>query len=60
MRVDDMTTQEAWEEAHKNDKDTTAKDLAIFGAMCATCGTKFTLWFYGIGLLIVLILWLTL
>ena len=55
-----MTTLEAWKEAHKNDKDTTAKDLAIFGAMCATCGTKFTLWFYGIGLLIVLILWLTL
>lgn len=52
-----MTTLEMSREHHK-DSSNTAKDLAIFGAMCATCGTTFTAWFYVIGLLIVFILWL--
>ncbi len=55
-----MTTLEMSEKHHRDYKSNTAKDLAIFGAMCATCGTTFACWFYGIGLLIMFILWLTL
>ena len=52
-----MTNLEAYDANHKEKPDH-KKDLAAFAAMCATCGPKFTFWFYGIAIVLVLLLWL--
>ena len=52
-----MTTLEMVEEKHKEKPDH-EKDFATFAAMCATCGPKFTFWFYGIAIVITLLLYL--
>lgn len=54
-----MTTLEAYEENHKNDKKSSpGESAALFGAMCAIFGVKFTIWFYIVGILLLLGLWL--
>ena len=54
-----MTTLELVQKNHAN-KPNPAKDLAVFGAMCAICGTKFTFWFYAIAITVTLVLYFSL
>lgn len=53
-----MTTPEAYEHNHRHDKKSSpAESIALFGAMCAIFGVKFTVWFYIVGILLLIGLW---